>query len=88
MQRMKLFSDGMGWVRIRYVDPDGEPRDREFFVPSSGGYVREWRYNGNHRQVCDGLGNRGSTLVSTPDTLADDIRREYRAMRRAQKAYV
>lgn len=87
MNRMRLTTLQPGHVRLEYPDGD-ETVTREFFCPLAGGYVREWRPGGPHNQVCDGLGNRGSTLVSTPDALAEDIRREYRAMRRAQKAYM
>ncbi len=48
---------------------------REFFVPSAGGYVREW-VGSDARQVCDGLARRGPTLRSTGDRLLADVRRE------------
>lgn len=53
-------------------------------VPREGGssYVR---YNGE-KQLCYGLSSRGNTLSYSHGTkLVDLVRREYRAMRRADK---
>lgn len=59
--------------------------ERTFFCPATGGYVRECD-KGNYSQVCCGLSDRGSTLYcSSPEKLPDMIRREYRAIRRAEK---
>ena len=60
--------------------------ERTFFCPTTGGYVREYDDKGQYPQVCDGLSNRGSTLdCPSRAKLPDMIRREYRAMRRAEK---
>jgi hypothetical protein len=37
------------------------------------------------QQVCDRLSSRGNTLTANPASLADVIRREYRAMRAAER---
>jgi hypothetical protein len=71
-------------VQISYNDSDtGERLTREFSVRSDGkaGYVRE-----GERQVCDRLSSTGNTLLCTCDELLSVIRREYRAMRRAEQA--
>lgn len=63
----------------------GERRHREFMVPASGGYVREW-VRGDWKQVCDGLSDRGATIyLNAGGDLLAVIRSEYRAMRRAEK---
>ena len=74
-------------VVVEYDDViTGERRCREFMVPLRGGYVREWTGN-DWRQVCDGLSTRGDTLyLNESGSLISLIRREYRAMRRAEKA--
>lgn len=65
----------------------GERRRREFMVPANGGYVREW-VRGDWKQVCDGLSDRGDTLrLGECGDLLALIRREYRAMRRAEKRF-
>lgn len=64
----------------------GERRRREFMVPANGGYIREW-VRGDWKQVCDGLSDRGATLyLGAGGNLLAVIRREYRAMRRAEKS--
>lgn len=72
---------------LRYEDEYGEQRERDFFAPRDGGYVREnW---GSPRQVCDRLSGGGATLVWRPDrdaTLADLIRRERRRALAAERA--
>jgi hypothetical protein len=77
-----------GAVSISY-DDQGVRVNREFICPIEGGYVRERVGNdfGNgYRQVCRKLSTRGDTLMSTRDSLLADIRREYRAMKRAEKS--
>lgn len=55
----------------------------EYSAPVSGGYVR----NSDNKQVCKKLSTRGDTLQWAGDkSLIDLIRREYKAMRRAEKA--
>lgn len=65
----------------------GERQSRTFWCGSSrGAYVFESAEGGQTRQVCDGLGRRGSTLMMGSRPLIEVIRREYRAMVRAERA--
>jgi hypothetical protein len=61
---------------------------RHFFAPADGGYVREWVNGGRDaRQVCDALGAGGATLYwSGRKPLIEMIRREFRLMRRRERA--
>ena len=53
-------------------------------IPSEGGYSYV-RYNGD-KQLCAGLSSRGETLSYKSGTqLVDLVRREYKAMRAADK---
>lgn len=86
---IKTNSNGSVTIAFDTVGHDGEDirRERTFFCHTNGGYVRECDEKGRYLQVCDGLSNRGSTLdCPSVDKLPDMIRREYRAMRRAEKA--
>lgn len=84
MTKMQLTRRAAGAVVIEYDDELRDTRvTREFFV--RGRYVYEDMGNGLDRQVCDRLQNRGTTLISDLDHLPDVIRREYRAMRRAEQ---
>lgn len=62
---------------LRFTDYNGDVRERDFFAPPGGGYVREdWS---NPRQVCERLYQRGATLIwdaKLYPTLAALIRRE------------
>ena len=59
-------------------------KTRTFSCPRDGGYVIEHIGRGNTAQVCERLASRGSTLhCSSIDNLPALIRREYRAMVRA-----
>ena len=59
-------------------------KTRTFSCPRDGGYVIEHIGRGNTAQVCERLSSRGSTLhCSSSDNLPALIRREYRAMVRA-----
>ncbi|MGV0954542.1 MAG: hypothetical protein ACOYBR_09545 [Fluviibacter sp.] len=88
--KARITTDECGRVVIAY---DGEAWDgsparitRTFTAPSSGGYVREIRPNGDYRQVCESLAGMGSTLyLPAGRDLAALIRREYRRMRRADE---
>lgn len=73
-------------VRIEYDHAWSDERvSRHFWVPRAGGYVLELSA-GNSRQVCERLNRLGSTLMCGPNTpLIDVIRREYRAMRAAER---
>lgn len=73
------------YVVVEYDDViTGERRTREFMAPANGGYVREW-IRGDWKQISDGLSNRGNTLyLNKGVSLIVMIRREYRAMRRAE----
>ncbi len=65
----------------------GDLETTTYFVSSGtkGGYVRIRDKEGRYPQVCDHLHTTGPTLWATVDTLADVIRREYRAARAAEK---
>lgn len=68
----------------------GDPVERHFFAPFEGGYVCETDDDGYVHQVCDRLSSRGPTLYWHPSShprLIDLIRKEYRAMRRADQKY-
>lgn len=87
--KARITADSMGYVTLSYDDTDyfddATRITRVFVCPPDGGYVRE-QINGEWKQVCDGLSSMGSTLsCSSREKLADLIRREYRAMRRAEK---
>ena len=52
-----------------------------------GSYAHEIMRSGETRPICEGLSRRGNTLmVSAGEKLIDVIRREYRAMVRAERA--
>jgi hypothetical protein len=80
-RRYTTKSTGRGVLLTVLVDcPLGDAgTTREFWVPSSGGYVRE-EHGANHgtlgRQVCDGLSYSGPTLSSSREGLLPLIRRE------------
>jgi len=58
---------------------------RTFACPVIGGRVSEY-INGDWKQVCERLSNTGQALhVGSREKLIDLIRREYQAMRRAEK---
>jgi hypothetical protein len=86
----KITTDSIGYVTLSYdlyTDylEDTVRVTRVFVCPPDGGYVRE-QINGEWKQVCDRLACMGSTLsCSSRERLAELIRREYRAMRRAEK---
>lgn len=88
--KAKFSTDLMGRVTLSYdvEDYDGVRRvERTFTCPVEGGYVREYRKEGAWEQVCEKLASMGSTLsCSSRNALGELIRREYRAMRRAEKA--
>lgn len=57
----------------------------EFFVPDQGGYVRLERAGRPGTlgdQICYGGDFRGSTITATPETLASEARKWWRARRR------
>jgi len=85
--KAKITPTKFNTVMVEYDDAiNGERRIREFMAPSAGGYVHEW-LAGEWKQVCDGLAFRGSTLFLHKNcSLLEMIRREYRAMRRNEKA--
>lgn len=82
-------SDGFRCVNLSYDGHWASGEDgriaRRFTCPEDGGYVRE-RRGDDWKQVCEGLGHRGSTLTCTSrEALPELIRREYQAMRRAEQ---
>ena len=85
MSKMQITTDIADNVTLSY-DEDGERVTREFTCPRGGGYVHEERPNGSIKQVCGELSWSGSTLIAASrETLPELIRREYRAMRSADK---
>ena len=85
MTKTKITTDAMGSVTISY-EHDGRIATRAFSCPVGGGYVVELLLGGDTRQVCRRLSSMGETLYCAGRAgLADLIRREYRAMRAAQK---
>ena len=82
--RTSITQDQQGYVTLCYDDPLLTARvTMTFFCPPDGGYVRIWRADGNHLQICNRLDVRGDTLISpSRDALLSVIRREYRAMKR------
>lgn len=84
--KTKITIDNAGFVTINYDDAfNGDRIARTFFCPDQGGYVREQDAAGRYPQVCERLGSMGNTLsASSRIQLAEVIRREYRAMRRAE----
>ena len=82
--RFTIMSDGT--VSVIYSDVLGVRLNRQFFCPVEGGYVRERMVN-DYTQVCERLSHTGHTLMSTRGTLLNDIRREYRAMKRNDNKY-
>jgi hypothetical protein len=91
MTRMTLTTDPVtGRVTIAYTDSmSGERRTRAFTTtrPEGPSYVIEIDQRGQYPQVCERLASTGSTLMAQRETLADVIRREYRAMRRSDAKY-
>jgi hypothetical protein len=85
--RARFSVDQSGGVTVSY-DAAFDVRVTRYFVcPLEGGYVQEYvNSHNNWSQVCDRLSSRGSTLrCSSRDNLLKLIRREYHAMRRANK---
>lgn len=81
MTKTSITTDWTGRVTISYDDRySGERVTREFSCPVDGGYVRDQ----DGKQVCERLCSLGSTLWASRAELAAVIRREYRAMRRAE----
>lgn len=82
-----IKTDAQGYVTISYDDADsGERITTTYFCPLNGGYVRIRDAAQRYPQVCERLSGSGSTLMcSSREKLAEVVRREYRAMRRAEK---
>lgn len=87
--RMRLVDAGDS-VTIYYHDIDMDKLIRRDFFCSNkrDSYVREHGKNGQVYQVCEQLAGMGHCLSANPTSLATVIRREYRAMRRAEKKWV
>lgn len=87
MAKMQMTVESSGHVEISFTDAYTDERvTRRFSAPTAEGYVTEHMRGGRTGQVCEQLASTGSTLRASRETLADVIRREYRAMRRAEKA--
>jgi len=89
MTRTKISTNAVtGSVTLDYLDTDrNERRTRTFTttMTEGTGYVIEVTPDGTYPQVCAKLAHGGYTLMAYRETLADVIRREYRAMRAADK---
>jgi hypothetical protein len=88
--KASFTTNSIGQVTLSYDSEDmtGDTVriTREFSCPPDGGYVIEFVKGGNTKQVCDRLGHMGSTLMcSSREGLLALIRREYKAMRAAEK---
>jgi hypothetical protein len=82
--RAKITAE-RGIVTLEYDDFLEGRVTREFFCPIDGGYVREI-VGSDAKQVCERLSRTGGTLTASSRTsLIDVIRREYKAMKRADK---
>jgi hypothetical protein len=68
------------------ADFSGERFERTYFVRASDGlgYVYYTEKNGRVSQICDGMADRGITLMASRDSLPTVLRREIRKARRAQ----
>lgn len=74
-----IYQDG-DEVVLSYTTWNGAEVERRFWVPSSGGVVREvnnTRERGDYRFVCRGLGYLGATLEAKPDNLLPLIEAEW-----------
>lgn len=81
--RRRIWTTSIGTVCLRddSAPLSEEESTREFWVPSSGGYIREIdeKHPGTlGAQVCDRLARLGNTLYASRETLEEVIRREYR----------
>ena len=87
MTKTIITQDNSGSVTIEYDHRDGDHRvSRTFSCSATGGYVRERDQEGHYPQVCERLYSWGNTLMAADRThLLEVIRREYRAMRRAEQ---
>lgn len=84
MTRTTITKTGDYSVTLKGIDPlTGEPIEKEFWIPRSGGYIRDE----NDRQVCAALSTRGNTLdAKDGDSLLQTIREEWAAYRRWAKS--
>lgn len=84
MTRAKFTDHGIDGVTVTYVDDCDIQQSRTFFARA--GYVWEILRGGREQQVCARLQARGNTvMIGGQQQLIDIIRREYRAMRAAEK---
>lgn len=89
--RTQIKTDrGTGRVTVKYSDCFGDLYERTFSTtttsPFERGSVIELFDNGQTAQVCERLSSAGWALTSTRTALPAVIRREYRRMRRAERA--
>jgi len=89
--RMKLASPAAGFATIEYDDIDLDRRvERTFYVSGQSGretYIHESYTDAlEDPQVCALLArNSGPALTASTETLAEVIRKEYRAMRAEER---
>lgn len=79
--RTQITRSETGTVTMRYETETGDVTTREFVA--GGLYVYEYDARGNRQQVMQHLAQHGHALY-VGDDLLTTIRREYRAMRRAE----
>jgi hypothetical protein len=87
--RTTITKTGTSEVTLTATDPwTGETIQWFFWIPTSGGYVREGAgHTADDAQVCVGLGSRGDTLTASDgDALLAVIRREWANYRKAALA--
>ncbi len=79
--KTKIQLNGACSVKLTAGDPySGEEITREFFIPTKGGYVREYTSNiYDTPQVCAGLSKYGNTLhCNDGQHLLETVRKEWR----------
>lgn len=71
-------------ITSRYLSDDGTLATRKYWIPATGGYVRDVTHHPGTLgpQTCEKLHDAGSTLLATPENFARVIRRELARRRR------
>lgn len=83
-----FISHGQHEASVTYTDAVTQATvQRVFMCSRNGGYVQEIYDAGRTQQVCEALGRTGNTLLcSAQESLVDVLRREFRKMRRRERA--
>lgn len=86
--RAQIRTTEDGHVTLIAIHPlSGEPIDREYTAPASGGYVYEIDDRGQLHQVCERLAPTGNTLYCTRAQLPALIRQEWATLRREARRH-